>query len=143
MLTHCRQMLVHAAGNGTAAWGIDFDIDEMFAFPGQPSGNNEERCENPSDDPRNQLLRFLADLPAKTLAVLIPRLDFGTNGHRTPPRATQATAYTHRLELAGAHKDRIPAGKYMFRAGALDPRSSWSRSMFKSNGARLHPPRCR
>lgn len=94
-LEHCQK---EAHLRHHADWIIDFDIDEVFAL-GPPISIEPIQCNRNNTIIECGLVKWAAQLPLNILAVVVPRIDFGQNGHHNHPQDgshTQMDLYTRR-----------------------------------------------
>ena len=117
-LMHC----IHEAHlERKGEWVVDFDIDEVFAF-GDPVTTTQDCDGNKEYHMRGgELSEYVATLPETVLGIILPRFDFGQNGHKThPPNSSQMQVYTRRADRASVD------GKVMRRTitdGRMDQES--------------------
>jgi hypothetical protein len=110
-LTHCFRSMAQMEERNEISWGIDMDIDELFAFG--PNTAATPGCLDPRLS-RNGIGKFLASVPDETVAVVVPQIRFGTSNHVMMPLTTQAEAYTRRGRFS-------EPSKIIVRSGVLVP----------------------
>jgi hypothetical protein len=88
-------------------WGINMDVDELFAFG--PNTAATPGCLDPQLS-RNGIGKFLALVPGETVAVVVPQIMFGTSNHIMVPLTTQAEAHTRRGRFSKPPKIIVCAG---------------------------------